>query len=217
MKSLHATSMLILGASAVRINPLNYVNSADQDVPHTEPDTPSPNYLDWFEHPTYNDQDYADYYTRDVNNAIQAADVISDETQGREPEYLENNPLHQYWVENWYVDSSMPIRPHINWDEPTNVNLTPDQKAWRQNKWLDRAATTSNEQLTLLKGKYQELLKKLEEIESENNVGRKLYTGGVKNAATWDTIPRADREDYQLQNENAAGRKAFRDYQKTDY
>ena len=58
MRSLYATSLLVLGAHAVKINP-DY-----------KPDPLSPDYNDWFEHANYNDADYADYYGRDISNAI---------------------------------------------------------------------------------------------------------------------------------------------------
>ena len=142
MKSLHATSLLIMGASAVKINPL--MSLGESGVQDQDYLSPSPNYLDWFEHPTYNDADYADYYTRDLSNAVNAADVISDETDGKEPAYLVE-PTNQYWVENWYKDSSMPVTPEVKWDTPTNVDLTADQIAWRKNKWVDPSVSATND------------------------------------------------------------------------
>jgi len=168
MKSFHTLSLLILGTDAhrMKIDPLSQQGSAFS--------SPSPNYLDWFEHPSYNDADYADYYTRDMNNAVNAAELAG-------ADYLVT-PKNQYWVENWYQDSSMPIAPKIDWDKPTNVALNTEEKLWRQNHWVDelgQSVTETDGNLPLLKTKYQNLLKKLVAIEKENNVGRKLWSEGA--------------------------------------
>ena len=170
MRSLYATSLLILGAEAMRLNP----------------STVSPGYVDWFEHPTYNDADYADYYTRDVSNAINAADVEG-------ADYLTKTP-NQYWVENWYKDSSMPITPKINYDQVKG--LSEEQQKWRQNKWVDPSVTATNEELAILKNQYKNLLSKLQDIEQRNEVGRKLYTTGVPPSATPPQIPADLTKDY---------------------
>ena len=141
MRSMYATSLLVLGAQAVKINPMD----------------PSPGYTDWFEHSDYNDAHYADYYTRDLSNAINAAQVAG-------VDYLVNNPKH-YWVENWYQNSAMPINPEVNWD---NAPVPPEVAAWRNNKWVDDSVTATNEQDQLLNTKYSALLKKLGLIETNN-------------------------------------------------
>ena len=144
MRSLYATSLMVLSANAAKLNP-----DANQV---------SPDYTDWFEHPTYMDAHYADYYGRDTSNAVNAAEVAG-------VDYLVDNPK-QYWVENWYVDSSMPIKPKVKWDSPKS--LTADMKAWRKNKWVDDDVTAKNQQPGLLQGEYQNLLKKLAKIEVNN-------------------------------------------------
>tara|TARA_B100000780_G_C21006139_1_gene402730 strand:- start:334 stop:792 length:459 start_codon:yes stop_codon:yes gene_type:complete len=141
MRSLYATSLMVLSSNAAKLNP---------EV--------SPDYTDWFEHPTYMDAHYADYYGRDTSNAINAAEVAG-------VDYLVNDPK-QYSVENWYVDSSMPITPKVKFDKP--AGLTAEQKAWRNNKWVDESVTAKNEQPGLLQGEYQNLLKKLASIEIKN-------------------------------------------------
>ena len=148
---------MVMGAQAVKINP--------------EGKELSPDYTDWFEHPTYMDAQYADYYGRDISNAINAADEAN-------VPYLVKDPK-QYWVENWYVDSSMPIKPKVKWDSPPN--LSADQKLWRNNKWVDESVTAANEQPGLLQGEYQNLLKKLASIELNNvKAGKHLYAPEAK-------------------------------------
>ena len=156
MRSFYATSLMVLSANAVKLNP------ADRDV--------SPNYTDWFEHPSYMDAQYADYYGRDTSNAVNAAEVAK-------VDYLVENPK-QYWVENWYKDSSMPIAPKVKWDNPRG--LTNAQRAWRKNAWVDESATKTNQQPGLLKGEYKNLLRELQDIE-RNNVksGNRVYTGNL--------------------------------------
>ena len=130
MRSMYATSLLVLGANAAKLNP------ASAEV--------SPNYTDWFEHPDYQDAHYADYYGRDTSNAVNAAEVAG-------VDYLVDDPK-QYWVENWYVDSSMPIKPKVKWDNPAGLSAA--EKSWRNNKWVDDSATSKNEQPGLLRGEY---------------------------------------------------------------
>ena len=126
MRSFYATSLMVLSANAVKLNP---------DVKELSPD-----YTDWFEHPTYMDAQYADYYGRDMNNAINAAEAAG-------ADYLIKDPK-QYWVENWYKDSSMPIAPRVKWDNPAGLSAA--EKAWRKNAWVDESATKTNQQPGLL-------------------------------------------------------------------
>jgi hypothetical protein len=157
MRSLYATSLMVMSAQALKLNP------DGKEV--------SPDYTDWFEHPTYMDAHYADYYGRDTSNAVNAAEVAG-------VDYLVDDPK-QYWVENWYVDSSMPIKPKVKWDSPPN--LSADQKLWRNNKWVDESVTAANEQPGLLQGEYQNLLKKLASIELNNvKAGKHLYAPEAK-------------------------------------
>ena len=142
MRSMYAASLLVLGANAIKLNPMD----------------PSPNYTDWFEHPSYMDAHYADYYTRDLSNAVNAAEIAG-------VDYLVNDPK-QYWVENWYNNSAMPIHPQVAWDQ--DDNLPEDVKIWRNNKWVDDSVTATNEQKQLLETKYSNLLKKLGKIELDN-------------------------------------------------
>merc|ERR1712010_379472 len=143
MRSLYATSLMVLSAEALKLNP---------DVKELSPD-----YTDWFEHPTYMDSHYADY-GRDMSNAVNAAEVAG-------VDYLVDNP-RQYSVENWYVDSSMPITPKVKWDSPEN--LSAEHALWRNNKWVDDSVTATNEQKDLLYGEYQNLVRKLADIELHN-------------------------------------------------
>ena len=59
----------------------------------------------------------------------------------------------------------MPIRPAVDWDQPTNVALDKNEREWRHNHWVDKSVTDANENLPLLNTKYNELWKKLCEIE----------------------------------------------------
>ena len=183
MRSLYATSLMVMGAQAVKINP---------DIKELSPD-----YNDWFEHPNYNDATYADYYGRDISNAIQAADEAN-------VPYLVKDPK-QYWVENWYVDSSMPIKPKIKWDDP--VNLKKAQKVWRNNAWVDEAATKNNEQPQLLNGEYSNLLRKLAKIELQNVPGKdRRYAKRAKKLklllqSLEDLNEDADEENVQVDDE----------------
>ena len=120
MRSLFATSLLVMGSQAVKINPMD----------------PSPNFNDWFEHPNFLDSSYSPDYEQDINRFINVIDK-------KHPETLVKNP-NQYWVENWYSNSAMPIHPDIKWDDP--VNLSAEQKSLRINKWATDAATPTNEQ-----------------------------------------------------------------------
>ena len=96
MKTTHAVSVLLLGCNASRLNPVET----------------SPGYNDWFEHPNYYDQDYSEYYTRDLSNMVGAKNLA-------QSDYLDN-PKNQY-----YVDNDMAIKPDVDWDSPVE-NLQAD-------------------------------------------------------------------------------------------
>ena len=102
MRSLYATSLLVMGSQAARLNPSD----------------PSPGYNDWFEHPNWVDAEYYPSYDLDVNQFVNAVDAQT-------PEVLVKDPK-QYWVENWFKNSAMPIKPDVKWDDP--VNLSAAQK-----------------------------------------------------------------------------------------
>ena len=182
MRSLYATSLMVMGAQAVKINP--------------EGKELSPDYTDWFEHPTYMDAQYADYYGRDISNAINAADEAG-------VPYLVKDPK-QYWVENWYVDSSMPIKPKVKWDDPPNLSAA--KEVWRKNKWVDEAATPSNEQPKLLNTEYKNLLKKLATIELNNvQPGKQVYAKRAKRLKVLlqelEDLKAEDEENVQVEDE----------------
>lgn len=181
MRSLYATSLMVLSADAAKLNP-----DANQV---------SPDYTDWFEHPTYMDAHYADYYGRDTSNAVNAAEVAG-------VDYLVKDPK-QYWVENWYKDSSMPIKPAVKWDNP--AGLSSAEKAWRNNKWVDDAATPTNENKNwgLLKGEYQNLLRKLADIEVNNveNKNRKYAATAQKLKLLLATMEELNEDEEQHEEE----------------